>query len=330
MSTKPLCSEDPVDVERASTSASAALCTRGVLRCSLDRDTGSMSDLRQALVTAPVSDAPIMDETPSDARNSATSELNPLRSRRSSRAIPLQSGERLIDYETTFRAMINRRLLRQYHGTHKPSRMAFAAWTFAFLSIIAGFGTVSYRGTLAVRINLSTGFFGILVPLLLLYIALRVVMVVRWCLFWLALGTVTLLLMDDGNVCPLYSQKSILCLACLANAVVYGNLAQVPDLAPAGMLSQMSQGEPGLFLSSMASLCVLVTMVTLQVCQHRQRVPLWRSPRTAPFLLSCGASSELNTAGTCLLQVITIFAWLLVRRCYPLAVQRSMLCRNAP
>ena len=57
------------------------------------------------------------------------------------------------EYETTFKAMTNRRLLRQYHGTHKPSRLTFALWSCAFLAIIAGFATVSFHGTLAVKID---------------------------------------------------------------------------------------------------------------------------------------------------------------------------------
>lgn len=85
------------------------------------------------------------------------------------------------DYEPTFRAMTYRRMERQYHGTHKPSKVVFAFWSVAFLALIVGFGTLSLDGNFQLNISFGTATAGTLVPLALLYIALRVIIVVRWC-----------------------------------------------------------------------------------------------------------------------------------------------------
>jgi len=198
-----------------------------------------ISDLRVLLVQSPIV------QTSGDG--DSTTSNPPSGGRRVSRPNPSKPMDEVLanpEYETTFRTMTNRRLLRKYHGTHKPSRLSFVLWSCAFLGIIAGFVTVSYQGTLSIKIDLSTGIFGILLPLVLLYIALRVVMIVRWCLFWLALGTVLLVLIDHGDV----------------------------------------KG----FERSWVSGAVVISMLSLQA--------------------------------------ITILAWLLLRRCYPLAVQRGWLC----
>jgi hypothetical protein len=242
--------------------ATAAAAARGLLQGSPSRG----SDLRESLMSSAASHG-AATPTGTSTVSAAASYASPTPGQRLSHlSIPLE-----VDYETTFRAMTNRRLFRQYHGTHKPSRATFGFWTLAFLSIIAGFCTVSAQGTLAVRIDLSNVVIGLIIPLALLYVALRVVMVVRWCLFWLALGTVILVLLDDGNVrlrrlfspprrghtmgarccCLLSAARD--CYLYLTRQVKVFNLQNVTHFAD-------------LFTNeSWESICVIITMVALQV-----------------------------------------------------------------
>jgi hypothetical protein len=94
--------------------------------------------------------------------------------------------------------MAYRRLMRQYHGTVEPSHSTRAFWMLAFLMCSFGLLGVSATGSFNVELDLSQNVLSFLVSAALLYGALKTIVVIRWCLYWLLIA-ITLMLFIDGS-----------------------------------------------------------------------------------------------------------------------------------
>jgi len=103
-----------------------------------------------------------------------------------------------LNVEELFRTMAFRRLQRQYHGTYKPSSKFNAVVVVSFLMWSCGLLGVSTSGAFNVSVDYSQNAFSFLLTCVLLACALKAVVVVRWCLYWLVVA-ITILTFIDGN-----------------------------------------------------------------------------------------------------------------------------------
>ncbi|GMH65248.1 hypothetical protein TrST_g9537 [Triparma strigata] len=94
--------------------------------------------------------------------------------------------------------MAYRRLMRQYHGTYAPSSKFRTFWCVGFLMWTFGLLGVSTSGAFNVSIDYSQNAFSFLLTGVLLYGALKAVVVVRWCLYWLVIA-ITVTVFIDGD-----------------------------------------------------------------------------------------------------------------------------------
>jgi hypothetical protein len=115
---------------------------------------------------------------------------SPIRSSSSSEPSPL-------DVETVFRVMAYRRLMRQFHGTYRKNNRFKTFWTLGFLMWSCGLVGVSSSSALNVNIDFSENVISFILTCILLYVALKTVIVVRWCLYWVVIA-VTLVFFLNG------------------------------------------------------------------------------------------------------------------------------------
>ena len=108
----------------------------------------------------------------------------------------------MTNYEETFRVMSVRRLERELLGTFAKSRpgrnlllvMGFVALELTLVGVTLNEGAVKVQiqFTTKVLVNLLGG----LLLAVLLYVAIQAVPVIRWCLFWIAAGSITALVLN--------------------------------------------------------------------------------------------------------------------------------------
>ena len=98
------------------------------------------------------------------------------------------------DYESTFRFMVYRRLQRELLGTFsKQRKWVTRLWVFAFIALEVGLISITNsQGFMEfeLRINVLTNLVGTLLLVVLLYVVLQVVTVLRWCILWIAVGSI--------------------------------------------------------------------------------------------------------------------------------------------
>ena len=116
----------------------------------------------------------------------------------------------IVEWEATFRLMAYRRVQRELQGTYRKERQwVTLVWVLMFLGLEWGLATVTLtQGRFNLQINLSVklliSLLGPLVIVLLLYCVVRVpavsgVSVFRWCLLWIALGSIATLVVSGGS-----------------------------------------------------------------------------------------------------------------------------------
>ena len=108
-------------------------------------------------------------------------------------------GRVMTNFETTFRVMTHRRLQRELQGTYsKPQPGRTVSWILLFVALEAGLASVSFQSGFNVQISVGSNLAALLLNMGALYIALRVVSVVRWCLFWIGAGSCTMILLSSN------------------------------------------------------------------------------------------------------------------------------------
>ena len=109
-------------------------------------------------------------------------------------------------YEATFRIMTARRLERELMGTYtKTHNGRILCWVLAFAALEVGLASITLTEGVSLKIDLSvnllTNLLGLLLLTVLLYCAINSVAVIRWCLFWIAAGSiVTLIITPSKNL----------------------------------------------------------------------------------------------------------------------------------
>ena len=114
----------------------------------------------------------------------------------------LPAGQQ-VNFELSLRRMIGRRLQRQHSGTRERSRFGLTLITLIFLALVLGF--VSFGGpgpsgssrTLSLNLGvMGNNLFIFLLFCAALYLALILVKIVRWMLYWAILFAIVLLFVD--------------------------------------------------------------------------------------------------------------------------------------
>ena len=105
-------------------------------------------------------------------------------------------------FEGTFRIMTYRRLERELHGTYtKTRRILF--WVLAFAALEVGLASITLSEGVSLKIdfsvNLLSNLLGLLLITTLLYCAINSVAVIRWCLFWIACGSIVALIITPSR-----------------------------------------------------------------------------------------------------------------------------------
>ena len=107
------------------------------------------------------------------------------------------------DYESTFRFMVYRRLQRELLGTFsKQRKWVTRLWVFAFIALEVGLISITNsQGFMEfeLRINVLTNLVGTLLLVVLLYVVLQVVTVLRWCILWIAVGSIITLIIEPSE-----------------------------------------------------------------------------------------------------------------------------------
>lgn len=113
---------------------------------------------------------------------------------------PGQPGP-MTTYIDTFRTMTLRRLTRELQGTYAKPRGARlrCLLVLGFLALEVGLASITLQEGIALRLDFSAttllaNLLGLLLLSVLLYCAVSAVSVIRWCLFWIAAGSIALLI----------------------------------------------------------------------------------------------------------------------------------------
>ena len=112
-------------------------------------------------------------------------------------------------YEETFRIMTYRRLQRELMGTYsKQRKWPVFFWVLVFVALEGALVTVTNsKGLLMiveVRINVLANLLGTLLLVVILYVVLQVVTVLRWCLLWIACGSIVALILAPNEHLRIY------------------------------------------------------------------------------------------------------------------------------
>ena len=108
----------------------------------------------------------------------------------------------MTQYNPTLRLMTARRLRRELMGTYSKERpWRVMLWVLAFVALEVGLATITLNeGVLIeVKINVLVNLVGALLLVVILYCALQVVSVLRWCLFWIACGSIATLILTPQH-----------------------------------------------------------------------------------------------------------------------------------
>jgi len=101
-----------------------------------------------------------------------------------------------VNFETTLRAFVIRRLDRTHNGTKEPKRIWLTFLILIFLAVFLGLISITER-SITFNIGLGNGStFTLIIFLLVLWLSFMVVRLVRWVLYWLILGAVLLVFVD--------------------------------------------------------------------------------------------------------------------------------------